>query len=96
MATLRRYGVSVHAISTPQGWGEACDLVEAAMEDTGSELFAAVAGWRFPLSMGDILMVTSAYGKDAYKVMPFDPAGSVTDVEVADAHDELLSEIQFS
>ena len=96
MATLRRYGVSLHNVRSPAAWGEACDLVEAALNDTGTELFAAVAGWRFPMSMPEMLMVTSAYGKDAHKVMPFDPEGSVTDAEISDAHEELLNEIKFS
>ncbi|QZY52924.1 hypothetical protein [Leucobacter tenebrionis] len=77
-------------------WGEACDLVEAALDDTGTELFAAVAGWRFPMSMPDLLLVTSAYGKEAHRVMPFDPEGQVTPEETQAAHDELLTEIQFS
>lgn len=96
MATLRRYGVSAREINTPQAWGEACDLVDAAMSDTGTELFAAVAGWRHPMSQTDMLLVVAAYGKNAHKVMPFDPAGQVTSAEVTAAHDELLSEIKFS
>lgn len=98
MATFRSYGVSGWDIGIRRsvGWAEACDLVDAAMADTGTELFAAVSGWRFPMSMPELLMVTSAYGKDAHKVMPFDPDGQVSDAEVSAVHDELLSEIKFS
>lgn len=77
-------------------WEEACFLLEAAMDDTGTELFAAVQGWRFPMSRIDMLLVAAAYGKDAHKVMPFDPEGHVSDLEVEAAHEELLEEIKFS
>lgn len=66
------------------------------MSDTSTELFAAVAGWEYPMSMVDMLLVTSAYGKSTYKVLPFDPAGQVSPAEVEQAHDELLNEIRFS
>lgn len=95
--TFRRYGASSWDIGVGRSvsWEEACFLLEAALADTGTELFAAVQGWRFPMSMPDMLLVTAAFGKDAYKVMPFDPEGHVSDVEVEQAHEELLSEIKF-
>lgn len=98
MATFRRYGAPAWDIGIGRAlpWAEACDLVEAALEDTGTELFAAVAGWRHPMSQVDMLLVVAAYGKNAYRVMPFDPAGQVTPAEVTAAHDELLAEIKFS
>lgn len=43
-----------------------------------------------------MLLVVAAYGKNAHKVMPFDPAGQATPAEVEAAHDELLAEIKFS
>src|SRR5690606_28011264 len=93
VATFRRYGVSAWGIGTTVSWAEACDLLEAAMNDTSTELFSAVTGWKFPLSQYEILMLAGTFGKDAYKVMPFDPEGQVSDAEVAQAHEELLAEI---
>ena len=98
MATFRSYGVSGWDIGIGRSisWAEACDLVDAALEDTSTRLFAAVAGWRFPMSMPDLLLITAAFGKDAHKVMPFDPEGSITQAELESAHDDLLNEIHFS
>ena len=98
MATFRRYGVSIDkiGIGQPFSWAEACDLVEAAMSDSSTELFAAVAGWDFPMSHVEMLLVIAAYGKESYKVMPFDTRSQVSDEEVAAAHEELLEEIKFS
>lgn len=66
------------------------------MNDTRTELFAALAEWKFPMSQVDMYLLVAAYGKNAHRVMPFDPDGQVTSAEVSAAHDELLSEIKFS
>ncbi len=98
VVTFRRYGLSAWEIGTKVSWAEACDLLDAALQDTGTEIFAATAGWQFPLSRAEMLLVIAAYGKQAMKVMPFTGHGEEqpTEVEVAQAHAELLNEIQFS
>lgn len=96
MATLLRYGVSAREIRTPSQWGDACDLVDAAMSDTGTELFAAVAEWDHPMSRVDMLLVVAQYGKKSHEVLPFGRASDVSDEEVSAAHEELLNEIKFS
>lgn len=96
VATLLRYGVSVREMRTPAQWGDACDLVDMAMGDTGTELFAAVAGWDHPMSRVDMLLVVAQYGEKSHEVLPFGRASDVSDEEVSAAHDELLAEIKFS
>ena len=79
-------------------WGEAVDLADAALADSGTELFAASAGWRYPASSVDLLLIASATsGGDNERLMPwYQPPEMPTDAEVAMAHAELLEEIQFS
>lgn len=96
VATFRRYGVSAWDIGRGVSWAEACDLLEAAMNDTRTELFAAIAEWRYPMSMVEMYQLVAEYGKNAYKVMPFDPEEQVSQAEIDAAHEELLSSIKFS
>ncbi|WRS30604.1 hypothetical protein U6G28_02640 [Actinomycetaceae bacterium MB13-C1-2] len=83
-----------HSVS----WGEALSLVEAALADTTTPLFVALSDWDYPASIVDLLSIRGTYGKQADKVLPFDPNGgsSVSDAEMEAAHKELLSEIKFS
>lgn len=78
-------------------WGEACDLVEAALQDTSTPLFVARSGWDYPASHVELLAVAADFGKQAAKVLPFNPnAGErVSEEETVAAHEELLAEIRF-
>jgi hypothetical protein len=80
------------------GWGEAVDLADAALADSGTELYAAVAGWRYPASMTDLVLMSAAVqGESGERVMPwYQPPEMPTEDEIAAAHAELLEEIQFA
>lgn len=87
--------MSAWEIGRGVSWAEACDLVDQALVDTSTELFASVAGWRYPASMPLLLLVASSVGKA--EVMPWhNPQQSVDPVEVEAANSELLEEIIFS
>ena len=78
-------------------WGEACDLLDAALDDSTTPLFAAVAGWDWPASMPEILSIVGTFGKEAHKVLPFnEDAPTVSDAEVAAAHESLQQHIRFT
>lgn len=101
VATFRRhYGVSAWNIGIGHdlSWAEAVDLLDAALEDSSTEIFAAVASWDYPLSMAEMLAVIGDFGKDAEKVLPFRASSSpqVSEAETAAAHEELLAEIIFT
>lgn len=93
----RRYGVSVWSVGTSVSWGEACDLVDAALADTSTEICAAVAGWRYPASLPELALTASALGKNSVAVMPWhrEPERA-TDEEIARVHAELIAEIRFT
>ncbi len=96
VATFRSaYGCSAWGIGLSVSWAEACDLVDAALGDTGTALFAAAAGWEWPTTMPEMLTVAAAYGRDYARVMPFSSGDKVSAAEIEQAHDELLSEIRF-
>lgn len=96
MATFRsKYSVSAWEIGKSLSWAEAVDLVDEALDDTGTELFASVAKWRFPASMPTLLMLAATVGNDA--VMPWHGVPDRVDpADEAAAHAELLEEIRFS
>lgn len=96
VATFRSaYGCSAWEIGVSVSWAEACDLVDAALGDTGTALFAAAAGWEWPIAMPEMLTVAAAYGKEYAKVMPFSSGDKVSAAETEQAHAELLGEIRF-
>ena len=69
--------------------------MDQALDDTGTELFASVAKWRFPASMPTLLMLAATVGNNA--VMPWHGVPDRVDpVEVEAANSELLEEIIFS
>ena len=87
--------MSAWEIGRSLSWAEACDLVDQALDDTGTELFASVAKWRFPASMPTLLMLAATVGNNA--VMPWHGVPDRVDpADEAAAHTELLEEIRFS
>lgn len=78
-------------------WAEAVDLIDAASGDTTTELGAALAGWSYPASVPELMLVAAVVGKRAESVMPWatEPERP-TDDEVAAVHAELLDEIRFN
>ena len=101
VATFRNfYHVSAWDIGVGRtvGWAEACDLVDAALEETGTPLFAAVAGWRWPATMQELMITTGLFGKSAEAALPLPAASDARQVSAAEeqrAHEELLEEIKF-
>lgn len=86
------YGVSAWTV----GVVEALCLIDAALHDTGTELFAAVAGWSYPASRTDLLLL-GAVMENASAVMPWAEQPDVpTEAEVAEVNARLLSEIRFA
>lgn len=79
------------------GWAEACDLVDAALEETSTPLFVAVAGWKWPATMQDLMITTGLFGKGAEAALPLPASGrgQVSAEEERQAHAELLEEIRF-
>ncbi|MDJ1372761.1 hypothetical protein C7K25_15590 [Gulosibacter molinativorax] len=71
--TMRRYGVSPADVGDGVTFGEAYDLVLAAMGDTSTPLYAAVQGWAFPASFPELVQIASAAGSPAAakKLMPW-------------------------
>lgn len=101
VATFRQcYGVSAWGIRIGGSisWGEAVDLVDAALEDTSTPLFAAVADWDWPISMPQVLMISGLLGDGAESFMPWNQEviSQVNSDEIEAAHQELLSEIRFT
>ena len=79
-------------------WGEAVDLADAALNDSGTELYAAVVGWRYPASVVDLVLMSAAVGGDSEaQVMPwYQPPEMPSEEETAAVHAELLQEIHFA
>lgn len=82
-------------------WGEALLLFEAWMNDPSTPLGAEVAGWAYPASMPQILLLSATIRdeKAAREVMPWvmrlsDDTGP-TDEELARAQAELEAGIVF-
>ncbi|MDJ1372752.1 hypothetical protein C7K25_15545 [Gulosibacter molinativorax] len=70
---MRKYGVSPGDIGDGVTFGEAYDLVVAAMGDTATPLYAAVQGWAFPASFPELVQLASSAGSPdaARKLMPW-------------------------
>ena len=79
-------------------WGEAVDLADAALSDSGTELYAAVVGWRYPASVVDLVLMSAAVSGDSEaRVMPWhQPPEMPSEEETAAVHAELLQEIHFA
>lgn len=89
--------MNVWELSTPASWGQACTLVDAALEDSSTKLFAAVNGWDYPISMPELLLVIGLYGDKSERLLPFHDAQThVTEEEHTAAVSELLEEIRIS
>lgn len=72
-------------------------LTEAALDDTSTPLFAAVAGWRFPASVPQIVTMGALVGERGEQMMPWhQPPPKVSDEETHAAHMQLLDEIHFT
>lgn len=77
-------------------WREACDLVEVAMNDSSTHLFAASAGWKYPASMPELVLMAVQVGKKGESVLPWNHAPErASAAEVAAVHAELMDEIRF-
>lgn len=72
--------------------------MDAALDDSSTELHAAVNGWAYPASMVDIILMGTQLGKDGADVMPWaiQRPATISAEEEAAAHAELLDEIRFS
>lgn len=58
---LRRYlGLSIDDLGLTVTWGEAIDLVSELTRESGSHLFAALAGFRFAASQADLAGIVHA------------------------------------
>lgn len=96
-ATFReKFHVSPHEIGKSMPWSEACDLLEIALDDTSTPIAAALAGWRYPASIPDLVAMASRLGEKGKSVLPWEhPPTPPSEVEIRQAHDELLTEIKF-
>lgn len=76
-------------------WGEIVALTRAAMADPSTRLGAKVVGWDYPATMPQLLQIVANFGKQAAKVLPFDPdAGDrPAEAEIAAAAAELEESI---
>lgn len=92
--------MSAYQIGEALSWGEAADLVEAALTDPSTPLFAAINGWQYPASMSEILAIVAQFGKNSAQVLPFrpdDPAiGGVTEEQRAADQAEVEAEVIFT
>ena len=101
VATFRHfYHVSAWDIGLGRSvsWAEACDLVDAALDETSTPLFVAVAGWKWPATMPELMITTGLFGKSAAEALPLPTANDGRQVSAAEeqrAHEELLEEIKF-
>jgi hypothetical protein len=78
-------------------WSEACDLLEDALSDTATPIAAALAGWRYPASIPDLVAMASQVGEEGKSVLPWNhPPAPPSEAEIKQAHDELLGEIRFA
>ncbi len=54
------FGLCLDDVGDTITWGEAVDLVEELQRDTGSHLFASIAGYKWAASMADIATILLA------------------------------------
>lgn len=98
--TLREMGgVGLTDLGDGLSWGEARDLIEAAIADPSTVLGAEMAGWAYPASMKDIFMLTAAIRdpKVARQLMPWViKTSDATADEIAEAEAALEDGIVFS
>ncbi|MFF7683160.1 hypothetical protein ACFZA2_10395 [Microbacterium sp. NPDC007973] len=70
--TLREtFGVGISDLGGAVSWGEARDLINEAAADPGTQLGAKLAGWAYPASIPQLLMLVAQTGKASKKVMPW-------------------------
>lgn len=50
-----RFGLSFDAAGVEFSWGEAISLMRRLRADVGSHLFAALAGWSWPATYGELI-----------------------------------------
>ena len=71
--------------------------MESALADTSTHLCAAVADWRFPASIPEIVSIAAQVGKGSERFMPWShPPTPPSDEELAAVHAELMEEIIFN
>ena len=103
--TLREtYGIGLSDLGDGVTWGEAKTLLEEAAGDGGTVFGAELAGWAYPASIPQLLMLVAQVGdwKASKKVMPWamerpgqkNPPASAAEIAAADA--ELEAEIVFT
>jgi hypothetical protein len=101
--TMREtFGVGLSDLGGALSWGEAHLLLQGAMSDTSTILGAELAGWAYPASLKDIVMLAGTLrDKDATRrAMPWSRDWRQEEVatpeEVAQAQAELEDGIVFS
>lgn len=58
---LRRYlGLSIHDLGVAVSWGEASHLIQELVRESGSHLFAAIAGYRYAGSQAELATILHA------------------------------------
>lgn len=85
-------------------WREAQVLTRAALADTTTPLGAEAAGWSYPASLPELLMLMlSAHSREVARAvsrsLPFDPDGEAKAAEAAEveaARAELLASVRFA
>lgn len=65
------YGISSRQIGKTVTYGEAWQLVQAALEDTNTPLCASVAGWAYPATLIQLLQLAATIGDQSDKLMPW-------------------------
>lgn len=80
-------------------WVEAVALLEWALQEFSTPLFAAVNGWEYPVTRPEFYQLYSKY-KDTPSLLPFDPdtgeSSHVTEEQRRKDQAEVESEVIFA